>query len=200
MLVVADDPSQVENQLRAEALGCAGCDGPLGPWGWASLRWIRTLHGMIRLRPRRARCRCCQSTHVLLPSSVLVRRLNAVEVIRAALAAKAQGRGRRTIFAQLGVALSTVRNWLRRAEANAEQIRKRATSWAVQLSADPRAFQPQGCQFADAFHALTIAARACAVQLGSPACSWHLLASLTNGQLLAPRLNSATGPSKPTTF
>jgi hypothetical protein len=125
---------------------------------------------------------------VLLPSSVLVRRLDSVEVIGLALAAKAQGRGRRAISAQLGVSLSTVRNWLRRAEANAEQIRIRATSLAVQLGADHRALQPQDCPVADAVHALTIAARAAAMRLGPPACAWHLLASITKGQLLSPRL------------
>ena len=187
MLVVADDPALIEAQLRAGALLCEGCSGELRPWGWASVRWVRTLSGPIRIRPRRTCCRSCRSTHVLLPSSVLLRRLDAAEVIGQALAAKASGRGRRTISAELGVAASTVRNWLRRAETNAEFIRGQANYEAIQLGADAKQLLPRGSPTADALHALGVAATAAAHRLGAPACPWHLLASLTGGRLLSPR-------------
>ena len=74
MLMVADDPVRVEAELKAARLSCPACGGQLGPWGWGRQRWLRTLQGIRRLRPRRTRCRSCWATHLLLPTSALVRR------------------------------------------------------------------------------------------------------------------------------
>ena len=58
-------------------------------------------------------CVACRVTHVLLAVSCLVRRADVVEVIGAALRAKARGQGHRPIAARLGRPASTVRGWLR---------------------------------------------------------------------------------------
>jgi len=71
----------------------------LGASAWCA--WDRGV-----LRPRRARCPGCLVTHVLLlPVTVLVRRGYAVEVIGAALLARAAGAGHRTIGGRLGFRL-----------------------------------------------------------------------------------------------
>jgi hypothetical protein len=100
---------------------CPGCRGALGPWGRARPRGVFGLAGV--LRPRRARCRGCLVTHVLLPVTVLLRRAYAVELIGAALVARAGGWGHRSIGRQLGVPVGTVRGWLRRMGARLGPVR-----------------------------------------------------------------------------
>ena len=55
----------------------------------------------LRFRPRRARCQECRRTHVVLPDRTLLRRLDRVEVIGAALTDAACGVGVRTISRRL---------------------------------------------------------------------------------------------------
>ena len=71
MLTVGLGGASVEKALSCGELRCplTGCRLLLGPWGWARERVVR---GAGRLRPRRARCRGCRSTGVLLPASVLL--------------------------------------------------------------------------------------------------------------------------------
>jgi len=64
-----------------------------------------------RLQPRRGRCVVCLVTHVLLPTSCLLRRADGAEVIGAGLTLKATGRGHRPVAAALGVPAATVRRW-----------------------------------------------------------------------------------------
>src|SRR5687768_2398352 len=109
--MVCAEQATVEAELGGGALRCPGCDGRLGPWGYARERVIR---GVGWLRPRRAKCRGCGSTHVLLPELCLLRRRDAVAVIGVALAARAAGAGHRPIAGRLGVPKDTVRGWLRR--------------------------------------------------------------------------------------
>ena len=66
MLIVRDDPRVVEAELRAGELACPGCRAELRPWGHARLRTTRLAIGTERHRPRRARCRACKKTSVLL--------------------------------------------------------------------------------------------------------------------------------------
>ena len=89
--MVGADLGVVDRQLRAGRLACRGCGGVLRPWGWARERLVRHRERGERLRPRRSRCAGCAATHVLLPVTCLLRRLDAVEVIGAALVAKAAG-------------------------------------------------------------------------------------------------------------
>jgi hypothetical protein len=74
VLIVAADPVRVEQDLAVGVLGCPGCGGALGRWGFARRRRLRELAGQVEVRPRRGRCRGCGATHVLLPSVALLRR------------------------------------------------------------------------------------------------------------------------------
>src|SRR5260370_307600 len=88
----------------------------LSPWGWAVERVVRGEgERRVRVRPRRARCAGgCGRTHVLLPVSLLSRRVDLVEVIGAALVAVARGMGVRRAAGLVGRPVETVRGWVRR--------------------------------------------------------------------------------------
>lgn len=189
MLIVRHDPERVERDLRAKQLLCPGCDGVLAGWGWARRRRIRTGSGRwFWLQPRRARCTACSGTHVLMPSSTLLRRADAVEVLGAALLASAAGLGHRRVAARLGVPPGTVRNWLRRFAAAAEQITVQATRLAFGLDPDLWRIELRGSPKADALEALRVAVAAAVRRFGRPVSGWHVVSALTAGRLLAPSL------------
>ena len=124
MLMVCAEQARVEAELVGGLLGCPFCRGVLGPWGHARGRVVRCGGGrQRRLRPRRAKCRGCEGTHVLLPDVCLLRRRDGVAVIGEALVAKAAGDGHRGIAGRLAVPKDTVRGWLRRFAANADALR-----------------------------------------------------------------------------
>ena len=81
MIVVAN-PAWAEDQLRAGALTCPHCPGALRPYGYARCRMVRGLgSATVTARPRRARCRGCSSTQVLLPATMTYRRADSTEAI-----------------------------------------------------------------------------------------------------------------------
>src|SRR5260370_24858337 len=113
MVAVAADPVDVGSRLAAGGIGCPTCGvGVLGGWGYARARQIEGLSDL--LRPRRARCRACRVTHVLLPVTVLLRRAYAAGRVWAVLTAPAEGAGHRRIGASLGVPTATGGGGLRR--------------------------------------------------------------------------------------
>ena len=91
MLMVDTDAVVVEARLLVGELGCPSCGGALWPWGHARWRSSRRREGTVRHRPRRASCAGCSKTHVLLSTTWLSRRGDAVSVIGSALLAKAPG-------------------------------------------------------------------------------------------------------------
>jgi len=188
VLTVGLDAAAVESDLAAGLVGCPekACGAVLAPWGWARERVVR---GAGRLRPRRGRCRGCLRTQVLLPASVLARRADAVTVIGEALVAKAGGAGHRPIAALLKVPASTVRGWLRRIVAVAEQVLAVLAVAAAELGTE---FTPPAVTVgpvAAVVELLGALAAAVARRLGGSCSPWRLAAVLTGGRLLAP-----TGP------
>ena len=114
MLIVCAEQVRVEAELVGGLLGCPSCRKVLAPWGHGRERVLRCSAGDRLLRPRRARCRGCAGTHVLLPDVALLRRQDEVTVIGAAIAAKVAGEGYRRIAARLGVHAETERAWVLR--------------------------------------------------------------------------------------
>jgi transposase-like protein len=180
VVMVCADEATVEAELTGGALRCPNCDGRLRPWGHARERVIR---GVGRLRPRRAKCRACGRTHVLLAWVCLLRRRDAVVVIGAALAARATGAGHRPIAERLGVPKDTVRGWLRRFARDAEAIRAHFSRWAFALDPELGAVAPAGGAFADAVAVIAVAARAFVLRFG-PREVWSVVAVLSGGGLL----------------
>jgi hypothetical protein len=189
VLTVSADRDDVERQLAAGGLVCPSCGGVLAGWGWARERLVRGLEGAgRRLTPRRARCRGCGRTHVLLPVTCLSRRADEAAVIGMALEAKAAGAGHRPIAVALGRPASTVRGWLRAFAGRAEQVRAQFTALAAVLAAaDPPLPAPAGSPLADAVAAVAAAA-VCAARLlaVSEVARWLLASAVTCGLLLAP--------------
>ena len=182
--MVGTDPVEVERRLRAGLLVCPCGVGRLGPWGHARPRTVR---GVGLLRPRRGRCSACLVTHVLLAASCLVRRADAVEVIGAALVAKARGGGHRRIAARLGRPVSTVRGWLRVFAGNAERVRAVFTTLLVELGPLAGPIGPAATRLADAVAAIGVVAAAARRRLGvvGAVSAWQLASAVTGGRLLA---------------
>jgi hypothetical protein len=133
-------------------------------------------------------------THVLLPVFALARRVDLVEVIGAALAAKAAGAGARSIAAVWGRPVDTVRGWLRRFGSRAGLVRAFFTGLLVEVGVDPVPPAAAASGFADAVAAVAGAAVAAASRwpgIGEVP-PWWLAVAASGGRLLAPGW-----PSKP---
>lgn len=185
MLMVGTDPLEVDRSLLAGELVCPSCEGVLRPWGHARWRCSRRELDEVRHRPRRASCTECASTHVLLPALWLARRADSVAVIGAALQAKAAGAGHRRIAATLGRPAATVRGWLRRFGARAEDVRVLFTRLLHALDPEAGPLLPQRSGFADAVEVLGRAAAA-AVRRLLPGSPWEFASRASGGLLLAP--------------
>ncbi|WP_331721336.1 DUF6431 domain-containing protein [Streptomyces sp. NBC_00212] len=134
---------------------CPACDASLRPWGYARERTIRLPEGGLRrLRPRRARCPSCRTTHVLLPPYCLLRRVDSVHTIAAALLDQVAGHGHRRIAERRHRPATTVRGWLRRARARAAFWSRHGMIYAYRLTPDAGPFQPRATELAEALDVL----------------------------------------------
>lgn len=192
MLSVCDEQVRVEAELVGGLLGCPSCRGVLGPWGHARERVLRCATGDRLLRPRRARCRGCLGTHVLLPDVALSRRQDEVAVIGAAIEASVAGDGCRRIASRLGAYADTVRGWLRRFARRADLIRAHFTRCAVGLDPELGPIASAGSVVADTLEAVAVAARAWVLRFG-PEDPWRIASRLSGGKLLANTSSLATG-------
>lgn len=183
MLIVEIDAARAEADLRGGVLGCPGCGSGLAPWGHSVEREVRLWSGSERRRFRRSVCRGCGRTHVLVPEDTLVRRRDVVGVLGAALSAKAGGVGHRRIAADLGRHPSTVRGWLRRFAARADEVRAHFTRWAHALGAGQVQVCPTGSAFGDAVEAVGVLGIV-AVRRFGPRPPWSLASVVTGGGLL----------------
>lgn len=183
VVTVSPDGVVVESQLLGGELGCPWCAGVLGPWGWARPRVVRAGDVRLRVVPRRARCRVCRATQVLLPATLLLRRADVVLVIGRALVLHVGGWAKRGIAALLGVARSTVRGWLARFAARAEVLRAHFTRWALWLEPAWTRLEPHGWPVGDALAALLAAGEAARRGHGS-AGVWQFASTATGGRLL----------------
>lgn len=188
MIVVPDQLPAADRALRAGQVSCPRT-GELRPWGWARRRVLRGGDTVRVVRPRRARCRACAVTHVLLPVVMLERRAYAIDVIGAALLDAARGQGHRPIAARLGVPAAIVRGWLRRLRTRAHELIALGTQLAYRFDASLGRLEPVGgwrCQLHAALGVLAAAAAAFQRRhVGVPADRWQALCAVTSGLLLA---------------
>lgn len=191
--------ADVEQVLAAGRLACPACPGGrLGPWGWCEPRVVRGLEGDRTVRPRRARCSACETTHALLPAFMVPRRRDDVHVIGAALTAHAAGDGHRAIARRLGRPAATVRGWLRRLAARAETIRRAATGWVAGLDRSALSrVAVHGAASRDALEMLGLAISATVRELGPRRSPWELAVRLSDGLLSPPTAVSPwSGPGR----
>jgi len=194
-VVIVIDDATAENLLAAGELRCPSCSsGRLRRWGYARSRQLRHLRGeRRRVRPRRSRCDACSATHVLMPADAPVRHADTLEVVLTALLAAHEGAGSRTIAADLGVPVDTVRAWLRRVRGRAESVRRAATLRAHELDPMLDPISPTGDPLGDALSALGHAAAASRRRLGTVGKPWQLIGMITAGSLLAPLAPARAG-------
>lgn len=130
-------------RLDVPRMPCPDCSAPMGFWGWheRDLRMGRAR----RLALRRERCRPCQRSHVVLPAFVTHGRLDAVEVVGAAIEAMVDGAAVRSVAEALDLPHTTVRDWRRRFAQRAVLLAGGLAAAAValagvvpRLAADPQ--------------------------------------------------------------
>lgn len=185
MQMVEADAASVEVRLLAGQIACLGCGGELRPWGFARWRTLRDHGRPVRLRPRRSRCRGCLVSHVLLPTLVLLRRVDLAAVIGTALVARhVERRSRAEVARAAGAPWDTVRGWLRRFEERAVGIRAEFAALAQGWDAELGPIEPRGTTALDALEAIGVAAGA-AVRRFGPTPLWALVAGASGGRLLA---------------
>lgn len=189
VVTVEADLVRVESRLAAGQVECPRCPVALRPWGWARRRRV---HGLATtLRPRRARCPACLVTQVLLPVTVLSRRAYATDVIGAALSARADGHGHRSIGTRLGVPAATVRGWLRVMATRLEPVRQVLLQVMHRAGVDRPVPAATGSPWRDMLAALAAARSAVAGRFGpvgvlGPVTVWQVAAACSGGRLLAP--------------
>jgi transposase-like protein len=187
VVTVGGDAAAVEQRLVEGRIVCPGCRGVLAGWGHARARSVRDLGGVVRVRPRRARCAGCRATHVLLPVGLLVRRADTAVVIGSALTARTGGMGYRRIAVVLGRPAETVRGWLRRFGGRVEAVRRLFTVLLRAVAADPVMPEPAGSGWADAVAAVGAAAAAVAARFAVFTVPvWRWASAVSGGRLLAP--------------
>ncbi len=194
MLLCLDLPMAHEN-LLAGRLRCphANCAGSLGPWGWARARTVRVDAATTEpYTPRRSRCRVCHGTHILAAARTFPRRPDTAATIGAALLASSTGLGHRRVADQLGLPPTTVRGWLRRAHANADDVWSIATRRAVELDPMIDPFTPAGPPLIALVGAIGDAIAAYVRRVGPVADPWGVAVVITRGCLLAPTRTSPT--------
>jgi hypothetical protein len=155
-------------------------------------------HGttVVALRPRRARCRACRATHVLLPAVATPRRADTTAVIGSALLASARGTGYRRIAAQLDRPRSTVRRWIRavRDPAHLEWLRTQGMVWLSRVDLDViNTLTPQATRLGDALTALAAAALTLRARVVPHVSPWTLVGQITHGRLVGPPVPARPG-------
>jgi hypothetical protein len=164
-----------EESAQDGSLRCPSCQGTLRPWGYARVRLIRVDRGHRWVRPRRARCRECGRTQVLLPSGLLERRRDAVTNIGTVLEAYAQRTGYRRAARDLAIPVPTARNWVRQLRGRwslvTDRLEPAGPSSVSTGPDDPRA-------------AVAVVHRS-AARAGWQGEPWVFASMATNGRLLA---------------
>lgn len=190
MVTVEADLVHVESRLAGGQIQCPAClDGVLAGWGFARTRRI---HGVSTpVRPRRARCRSCLVTHVLLPVVTLLRRGYAGQTIWHALWWRGHGWGHRRIAESLGAPASTVRGWLRRVAGRVEAMRAWFLAVAVHTGIDVPIPEGKGCPWPDLVTAIATAATAIGQRFGFAGVLGIVtpplvMVAVTSSRLLAP--------------
>lgn len=182
MLTVPVDAVVVESQLSEGMLVCP-CGGALAPWGHARDRSVVDV-GLVRVRPRRGRCRACGAAHVLLPAALLLRRAHGMEVIGAALELAAVGTAQRRIARRVGAARSTVRGWLARLAVRAEALCAHFARWLLWLIPSRSRVEVGDVGPVAGVVAVVLAAGRAAVERLGASGVWRFAAAATGGRLL----------------
>lgn len=169
---------------------CPACAAAMAFWSGYE-RSVRHSGPALKLWVRRARCRRCGASHALVPSFCLVGRLDAVEVIGAALTAVVgKARGVRPAAEEADVPHTTARDWVRRFRRRAPLIGAAFAAVAVEVSGLAPSLAMPPAVVEHALGAIGDAFAAVAARAGPALASlWCFVAVLTGGRLLATNTN-----------
>jgi hypothetical protein len=134
-------------EVEVPRADCPACMTPMLFWSGYE-RYLRHLGATARIWIRRARCKPCAVSHALIPSFVLLRRLDSVGVIGASVAKViGAGRGVRPVAEEAGVPHTTARDWCRRFRSLAPVLAAGFAALAVELGSGvpPVAATAGGC-------------------------------------------------------
>jgi transposase-like protein len=187
-VIVVVSLERAERTLLAGDMPCPRCQGVLRPFGTGRTRTVRGVGAdTVTVTPRRARCRDCSATQILLPTELMVRRADSTEAIGNALAAKSRGDGYRSIAARFGRPESTVRRWLRAVrEPHAQWLYRRGVDQAVLVDRELLVRPvPQQTTLGHALNLLAGAAVRFRECFGRSDPVWSLIGFFAHGRLLA---------------
>ena len=161
--------------------GCPSCGRPLTLKSWYP-RWAREAREW-RIWIRRGLCRVCGRSHGLLPSFLLERRLDVVEVIGEGVRRSVAGEGLPKIAVALGRPYSTVRDWRRRHRVRAGELVMELAARVVELGGEVPKLSGEVERLA--LGLLAVARNAAARRLTRVAGIWTFTTLVTGGRWLA---------------
>jgi hypothetical protein len=169
---------------------CPGCATAMAFWSGYE-RSVRHRGPALKLWVRRARCRRCGASHALVPSFCLVGRLDAVEIIGAALTAVVgETRGVRPAAAEADIPHTTARDWVRRFCRRAAVIGAAFAAVTVEVAGLAPSSSASRSLAEHALGAIRCAFAAVAARAGPALASrWRFVALVTGGRLLATNTN-----------
>lgn len=188
MLIVLD-PDRAAAAVAAGTIACpTRCGAQLGPWGHARWRQVRVGVGVTEAyRPRRARCRGCGRTQVLVWARTFPHRCDTAETVGAALVAAAEGLGFRRVAEHVERPATTVRGWLRRARTNSEVVRSDATVALHALDPNAERITPAGSALGEMLEVVGLATAAAVRRLAPMPPPWQVATAITAAGILASR-------------
>jgi hypothetical protein len=153
-------------------------------------RHVRVPGRCLQILVRRARCRACSVTHALVPSFVLLQRLDVTETIGEVIEQVLDRRsGVRPAAARLEVPHTTARGWLRRFVARARALAVSFAALSVELGAEPTA--PLSDSTRDALCAVRSAFEAASSLPGWQLVGlWRFASAVSGGCLLSANTSS----------
>ena len=168
---------------------CPACSASMTFWSGYT-RSLRTGDRCVRLWVPRARCGPCRTTHALLPTFVVLRRLDTVETIGAVLDGVVDGPGGvRPVAERFDVPHTTARGWLRRFREQAEQLAVAFAALAVELGGE--ILGPVADVARRALQAMTAASDAAFSLPGWQALGhWRFVCAVVGGRILATNTDS----------
>ena len=167
-------------ELDVPRMKCPACGAPMIFWS-GYLRFVRLLGDSHHIFLHRMKCKPCRTSHAVIPAFLLIKRLDPVQVIGAALVRSQEKEGMRPIAKDLLVPLTTARDWRRRFRERAPELAAHFQSLAVELGAPPDFSTDSKAAF---FEALNAACQETMRRLKVVSLSPWRFASMVTGSLL----------------
>lgn len=168
---------------------CPCCSGSVSWWSGYT-RFVRSGGAARAIFVPRVRCRSCRATAAVLPSFVVVGRLDAVESIGAVIDAVVDGAsGTRPAATGVEVPHTTARGWVRRFRSRAAVLAAGFAALVVELGADPIPVLVDAAVYAVAAMSAGFEA-ACGLPGWAVLGRWRFASTVCGGRLLAANTNT----------